>query len=309
MNKTKEINVKNSLSSFDIHGICNYIKSGKASKIVVLTGAGISCSAGIPDFRSINTGLYSNLQKYNLLKPSDIFDINYFVKDPVPFFDLCPSLLPGKYQPTFIHYFCSYLARIGLLHRHYTQNIDGLERIAGVPKELLVEAHGSFYSAHCHLCKREYSYNEIRDRIDGTVLHCDDPSCEGFIKPDIVFFHEQLPKRFDILSRTDLRTCDLLIIIGTSLKVQPFGSLPGVVSDDIPRVLINNEKVASYYEEQIDIGGSINIVLPPNHRSLLRYDHSSNKRDVFIGGDCQNAIIEISKELGWYEEISKMMNK
>jgi NAD-dependent SIR2 family protein deacetylase len=53
-------------------------KDGKFKNVIVMTGAGISVSAGIPDFRSAGTGLYANLQKYNLPSPESIFDIDYF---------------------------------------------------------------------------------------------------------------------------------------------------------------------------------------------------------------------------------------
>ncbi|KAJ1566826.1 Sir2 histone deacetylase Hst2, partial [Nowakowskiella sp. JEL0078] len=71
------------LESFAEHVLSNDLK-----KIIVLTGAGISTSAGIPDFRSPGSGIYSNLQKYNLPYPEAIFDIGYFYKRPDPFFIL-----------------------------------------------------------------------------------------------------------------------------------------------------------------------------------------------------------------------------
>ena len=74
------------LTQLSIDGIVNYIESGKATKIVTMAGAGISTSAGIPDFRSPGTGLYANLQKYNLPDPHAIFEIGYFRKNPEPFF-------------------------------------------------------------------------------------------------------------------------------------------------------------------------------------------------------------------------------
>ena len=296
------------LKSFDIDGVVDYIKSGRAKKIILMTGAGISTAAGIPDFRSIGTGLYSNLQKYNLPEPSDVFNIKYFKENQEPFYDLCPSLLPGGYKPTFIHYFAAYLAKKGILLKQYTQNIDGLERIAGVPTEKLVESHGTFYSAHCTACKKEWKLDEIRGELmKGKPLHCTVSGCEGFIKPDIVFFGENLPEAFQHNARIDLRSCDMVIIIGTSLKVNPFASLAGSAPDDVPRVLINLDKVAQYTEEEMDMGGEIVKIKPQNWRSLLRYDHPSNTRDVYLGGDCQETVKNLAKKLGWYDEIVAMM--
>jgi len=99
----------------------------KVHNIIILTGAGISTSAGIPDFRSPKTGLYANLQKYNLPYPEAIFDINYFKQNPKPFFELAKELFTGNYQPTSTHRFIRLLEEEGKLLRNYTQNIDGLE--------------------------------------------------------------------------------------------------------------------------------------------------------------------------------------
>ena len=69
--------------------------AGKVKRIVCMCGAGLSVSAGIPDFRTPGTGLYSNLQKYDLPFPEAVFEINYFKRNPAPFFMLAkvsPSL-------------------------------------------------------------------------------------------------------------------------------------------------------------------------------------------------------------------------
>jgi NAD-dependent deacetylase sirtuin 2 len=67
------------LESLDLEGISKYIKEGRATKVVTMAGAGISTSAGIPDFRSPGTGLYDNLEKYNLPSPQAIFDIRFYI--------------------------------------------------------------------------------------------------------------------------------------------------------------------------------------------------------------------------------------
>ena len=108
------------------------------------TGAGISTSAGIPDFRSPDTGLYANLARLDLPYAEAVFDIGYFRKNPLPFYTLAQELYPGKYRPTITHSFINLLNKKGLLMQLFTQNIDCLEREAGVPDELIIEAHGSF---------------------------------------------------------------------------------------------------------------------------------------------------------------------
>ena len=108
------------------------------------TGAGISTSAGIPDFRSPETGLYANLERLNLPHPEAVFELSFFRENPLPFYTLAQELYPGKYRPTITHSFINLLHEKGLLLKLFTQNIDCLEREAGVPGDLIIEAHGSF---------------------------------------------------------------------------------------------------------------------------------------------------------------------
>eukprot|EP00466_Bigelowiella_natans_P008915 jgi/Bigna1/87574/estExt_fgenesh1_pg.C_220015 len=121
--------------SYDIKGLADKIKTGKAKKIVVMVGAGISCNAGIPDFRSPGTGLYDNLQAYDLPYPEAVFDLQFFRSNPEPFYRLCKELWPGQYNPTSTHHFINKLHEKGLLLRCFTQNIDSLETLAGLPTE------------------------------------------------------------------------------------------------------------------------------------------------------------------------------
>jgi NAD-dependent SIR2 family protein deacetylase len=142
------------------------------------------------------TGLYDNLAKYELPKPTAVFDLDFFRENPKPFFQLARELYPGRFKPTITHYFLKLLADKGLLRRVYTQNIDTLERMAGVPSDLLVEAHGSFGSATCRVCGRKFGSEYVASKLfqvgiegDEVVIpRCDDERCGGVVKPDIVFF-------------------------------------------------------------------------------------------------------------------------
>ncbi|XP_015196302.2 NAD-dependent protein deacetylase sirtuin-2 isoform X3 [Lepisosteus oculatus] len=231
------------LDELSLEGVARYIQSGNCKNVICMVGAGISTSAGIPDFRSPDTGLYANLQKYNLPYPEAIFQIDYFKKHPEPFFALARELYPGQFKPTVCHYFIRMLKDKGLLRRCYSQNIDTLERVAGLQGDDLVEAHGTFYTSHCvsFLCRKEYTLDWMKEKIFADEIpKCD--KCSSLVKPDIVFFGENLPARFFTSLQMDFPRCDLLIIMGTSLQVQPFASLVGKVSARTPRLLINKEK-------------------------------------------------------------------
>lgn len=281
-----------------IDGIVRYIKSGKCKNIIAMIGAGISTAAGIPDFRSPNSGIYSKLGKFNLPSPEAIFEIGYFRRNPAPFYALARQLFPKDLKPTLSHYFLRLLHQKGLLLRLYTQNIDCLERLAGIPAESIVEAHGTFHTSHCLSCNREYSLDWLRERIAAEpVPLCLD--CNSPVKPDIVFFGERLPSRFFDLSEEDFARCDLLLIVGTSLQVQPFAGLVDKVHNSIPRLLINLEKCGqdSLVSKILGLGCG------------LDFDSEANFRDVALIGTCDNGCREMADRLGWKDDLMKLIDQ
>uniref|UniRef100_A0A182QZB6 Deacetylase sirtuin-type domain-containing protein n=1 Tax=Anopheles farauti TaxID=69004 RepID=A0A182QZB6_9DIPT len=284
------------LETVDIDGVLKHWKNGGFKKIVTMVGAGISTSAGIPDFRSPDTGLYNNLMKYNLPYPQAIFELEYLYQNPKPFFTLAKELYPGTFKPTPSHYFVRLLEQKGLLVRHYTQNIDTLERIAGINEEKIVEAHGTFYTNHCLQCKTAYSLEFVKEKIFADeVPTC---PCGGVIKPDIVFFGEGLPERFHMLPHRDFAECDLLIIMGTSLTVQPFASLVEYVNDDCVRLLINRDKVGC---------SSFGFLRSMMFGEGLCFDLPGNRRDVAWTGNCDDGCFFLADQLGWGDELRKLI--
>ncbi|MFH4975430.1 hypothetical protein AB6A40_002139 [Gnathostoma spinigerum] len=290
---------KQKLDSLSIDGVANYIKDGKARNIIVMAGAGISTSAGVPDFRSPGTGLYDNLEEYNLPDPMAVFDIGYFKKNPKPFFRLARKLFPRNIKPTKAHYFIRLLELKGLLRRCFTQNIDSLEYVANISEEKIVTAHGSHRTSTCLRCKRVYDLKWITEKItqsEPEVILCD--VCKGVVKPDIIFFGEKLPERFFRCAISDFPQCDLLIIMGTSLVVQPFASMVNEVKDDVPRLLINLTEAgkASACERAFGMPG-------------LDYGSKSNYRDVFWKGNCDDGCRKLAELLGWENELEKLMRE
>jgi NAD-dependent deacetylase sirtuin 1 len=112
-----------------------------SSKIMIVTGAGVSVSCGIPDFRS-KDGLYARLAVDfpSLPDPQAMFDIHYFKKDPRPFFKFAKEIYPGQFQPSPAHRFIKLVESHGKLLRNYSQNIDTLETVAGI--ENVIHCHG-----------------------------------------------------------------------------------------------------------------------------------------------------------------------
>jgi NAD-dependent histone deacetylase SIR2 len=150
----------------------------KCSKILVITGAGISTSLGIPDFRSKSTGFYAKLRDMGMAEPEEVFDIFNFDYDPQTFYSLAGDILPkgSAYTPT--HAFIRALQDQSRLQTNYTQNIDNLEGLAGIASDRLIQCHGSFATASCRKCKHqvpgETIFGAIRAKQIALCKVCED---------------------------------------------------------------------------------------------------------------------------------------
>mmetsp|Transcript_17448 Transcript_17448/g.29479 ORF Transcript_17448/g.29479 Transcript_17448/m.29479 type:complete len:340 (-) Transcript_17448:4270-5289(-) len=259
-----------------IETIAESLRSNAFKKVLVVSGAGVSVSAGIPDFRSPGSGLYDNLHKYDLPYPEAIFDVDFYNQNPQPFVTLAKEIWPGvNYRPTLTHCFFSLLDKKGILRRVYTQNIDGLEAVAGVTEEKLVECHGHFRSSACIKCRTPFDAEVCQSTMieQGEAPKCN--SCGGSVKPDIVFFGEVMPSRFSDLVHYDVASSDLVIVLGSSLMVAPVCNIPDWVKSNVPRLLMNRDLVGTF--------GKVN--------------------DVFMEGDCDDSVRELCRLVGWEDEL------
>jgi NAD-dependent SIR2 family protein deacetylase len=267
-------------ASPELRQVAKWIQEGKVKRIVVLSGAGVSVAAGIPDFRSPGTGLYDNLQKYNLPHPEAVFELNFYTRNPQPFCALAKEIWPGlTHSPTLTHSFLKLLSDRGLLLRNYSQNIDGLEFLAGIPSEQIVECHGHFRTASCTKCGTKADGDAVKTAIvdKGEAPTC--VKCKKYVKPDIVFFGESLPDRFHKLLRGDVEQADLLLVMGTSLQVAPVSMIPNMVN--CFRALFNRDLVMRVRKQ----------------------------KDVFVQGDCDTNVELLCDLLGWKGELLEQNEK
>lgn len=236
----------------------------ESSNVLVLSGAGVSVSCGIPDFRS-SDGIYSRLkQDFDLPSPESMFDLGYFRKDSTPFFRFAKEIWPSTHKPSPSHHFIALLESHGKLLRNYSQNIDDLEHMVGIQR--VIQCHGSFATASCLTCHRTVPGKDIEDEILSQrkpyCSICRDPSSEldigilsdenyGLMKPDIIFFGERLPEHFFDSLESDLDQVDLCIVMGSSLKVSPVADIISKLPNSCPLVLINREVVG--YPNKFDV--------------------------------------------------------
>jgi NAD-dependent SIR2 family protein deacetylase len=207
-----------------------------------------------------------------------MFDIEYFTHDPRPFFRFAKEIWPGQYQPSLAHYFIAELERRNQLLRNYTQNIDSLEHLC--PINRLIQCHGSFSTATCRHCYNRVNSDEIKTQILQQIIpHC--TKCpktinQAIFKPDIVFFGEPLPEDFHKTISTDRDQCDLLIVMGSSLKVKPVSLVSELLPAHIPQILINRERL-SHKTFDIELLGNCDIIINELCFRLSKFEPSFGK--------------------------------
>ena len=228
------------------------------------------------------------------------FSIDFFKENPKPFYLLSKEIMPQpeKYKPTPTHFFMKLLEDEGILRRVYTQNIDCLERVCGISAERLVECHGTYAKAACIGCKRSVSINVVREGISKSkVVRCSE--CGSLVKPDITFFGEALPPRFAEMKGPDEKAADLLIVMGTSLKVYPVAGLVDTVSSLCPRVLINMEAVHVLEGEKAgEPTGNDPTSGAATGDPSFRFDLKDNYRDVLLQGACDAGVRKLCELIG-----------
>lgn len=193
----------------------------ESKRTLAFTGAGISTLSGIRDFRGKN-GVY--LEPWHGYSVEMILSLECFLDEPSLFYGWAAEFLYRleEFHPAAVHRALASLEQCGLLHGIYTQNIDLLHQQAG--SRNVYELHGSPARHHCLKCQKTFSYAEIAPLVlAGKVPHCD---CGGIIKPDIVFYGENLDETLLDQAITDMGRAELVLVLGSSLTVQPAASLP-----------------------------------------------------------------------------------
>jgi len=230
----------------------------ESENILALTGAGMSTESGIPDFRSPGTGLWERMD------PS-FADISTFTRNPTAFYKtmLEMGLNMIKAKPNAGHKSLTKLQKMGKLNGLMTQNIDGLHKRAHTKN--VIELHGSINEAICMgKCGKIFPITTLVNQLllsGNPSSKC--PDCDGVLKPNAVFFGEQLPA--EALERADklIKNCDLMLILGTSLLVSPANFLPyKALNVDAKLVIINREKTNIDNQCHVVIHNSIAEVLP-----------------------------------------------
>lgn len=205
----------------------------QADYAVALTGAGHSTPSGIPDFRSPDSGLWTQVD------PLAVASLFAFRLRPQAFYDwirpLARAMLAA--QPNPAHFALARLEAAGLIKSVITQNIDGLHQKAG--SQRVHEVHGHLREATCIQCYQVVPTDNLIEEFlgRGQVPRC---TCGGVMKPNVILFGEQLPLDVLTAARQDTRACDLMLVIGSSLTVEPAADLPLIALGGRAKLIIVN---------------------------------------------------------------------
>lgn len=209
----------------------------RASQVVVLTGAGISTESGIPDFRSPG-GIWS---KYD---PSE-FTYQNFVSNPehrVRYWKMgleIHAVLVAA-RPNAAHDAVFELERMGRLRSLITQNIDGLHQRAGTSPDRVIEIHGTALTVACLSCGDRMPREAVHARLRSGESDPPCNLCGGILKPATISFGQAMPERETQQAFAHAESCDLFVVIGSSLVVHPAAYLPVRAVESGAKLLIVN---------------------------------------------------------------------
>ena len=214
-----------------------------AKRVVALTGAGISTDSGIPDFRGPN-GVWTKNPTAEKLS-----DIRYYLAD--------PGIRQASWQsrlehPAFTakpnagHRALVDLEKHGRLHALITQNIDGLHIVAGNSRQRVFEVHGNLHQAVCMSCGGKGPMQPVLERVRAGEADPPCRDCGGILKSDTISFGQQLVPEVIEGALRAAREADLLLSVGTSLRVFPIANAVPIAREAGARIVIMNAEATQF---------------------------------------------------------------
>ena len=220
----------------------------KASKkTVILTGAGISTESGLPDFRSDNGFWTKNkpIQFNEFLQSEEKQRLSW--ERNIELHSLLKNI-----KPNLGHMFVEKITSLQKSNFLITQNIDGLHQKSGVPRNKIIEIHGSAIEAACLECAAKQNILDFHDaiKLEDPLPKC--TFCGGVVKVATISFGQPMNEMDMMHASKIVEESDLMIVMGSSLKVLPAGKLPNLAMQSGSKLIIlNREKTR--YDQSADI--------------------------------------------------------
>jgi NAD-dependent deacetylase len=221
-------------------------------RVTVLTGAGVSAESGVPTFRDAQTGLWA---KY---RPEELATPRAFRRNPRLVWEWYAwrRTLVAAAQPNLAHHALAVMEKLFPQFQLITQNVDGLHQRAH--SQQVIELHGNIHRTKCFTEGNILtSWNDTGD-VPPTC-----PNCGGWLRPDVVWFEEPMPKTEMELATTASTHCDVFFAIGTSAVVYPAAGLPAeALRTGATVVEINPQPTPFTAQAHFVLAGAAGVVLP-----------------------------------------------
>eukprot|EP01028_Stygiella_incarcerata_P003888 TRINITY_DN1810_c0_g1_i1.p1 TRINITY_DN1810_c0_g1~~TRINITY_DN1810_c0_g1_i1.p1 ORF type:complete len:557 (+),score=141.85 TRINITY_DN1810_c0_g1_i1:171-1841(+) len=308
----------------DAEDIASLIRVSR--NIIVLTGAGISRAAGIPTFRGPN-GLFEQLSEEfpELSDPAEALDRWTLEDQPHIVYSALRRLWPrDEWKPTLGHLFLRLLHEKGRLLRLYTQNIDDLDVVAGIPHSRLNRLHGNFENAFYldqkgrkHfipseeirpiVCEKNsipvVCLKHIGEKKKGTLVEYDENECNpnlepdkfAFVRPEVILYHDDVSQNMTRWYQEDEENCDMVIVIGTSLQVAPANTIARP-----PRIVQLPDGDPAWSHTRVWVNRS---------RPPMAFDfdfETENRPDFRLISDSDEMAMVLCDHLGWRDELDAL---
>jgi NAD-dependent deacetylase len=231
-----------------------------ATRITVLTGAGISTNSGIPDFRGPN-GLWTKNPKAekmatlkHYLEDAEVRELAWQSRIHSPAWDA---------QPNDGHRALVELERQGRLHALVTQNIDELHQRAGNDPDRVIEVHGTMFRSVCWSCSHTLPMAETLERVHAGEADPPCRECGGILKSDTISFGQALVPEVIARAMAAAEACDLLLAVGSTLSVFPAANaVPRAKAAGAKVVIVNGGPTEMDRYADAVVNGDISEVLP-----------------------------------------------
>jgi NAD-dependent deacetylase len=234
----------------------------RVRRVAIFTGAGISTESGIPDFRSPG-GVWSRMTPIYFQE---------FVASEEKRREAWERAFAGRAgwtgrEPNAGHYACARLVAAGKAQAVITQNVDNLHQAAGVPADRVIELHGNASYATCLECGLRHELADLKALYQATGdLPCC-RGCAGIVKTATISFGQALPESAMARAEVEAMSCDLFLVLGSSLAVHPANGYPLLARQNGAALVIVNRD-PTYYDDEADlvlhdeIGPTMSEVVP-----------------------------------------------
>lgn len=219
----------------DLDEALHWLRTAKHA--VGFTGAGISTESGVPDFRSPGSPWMRNKPI-----PFDQYMASQDARNEAWRRKFIMDDMYAGAKPSMGHRVLAHLVRAGRMQAVITQNIDGLHQASGLTHDEVIELHGNGTYAACLDCGHRHALAYVRQRFEAEGIAPDCDVCGGVVKSATISFGQAMPAEAMARAEKLTRSCDVFLVLGSSLVVYPAAHLPRMAKHAGAKLIIINRE-------------------------------------------------------------------